>query len=322
MLKITPKLVSILASSALLSPIMQTAQAEPTIFGTAKLSVAAVDDDIGSAFSVSSHSSRVGIKGSSTTTDGLEIIYRFVWQIDMTDEANASNDHIKSREQYVGLKDNWGEVRVGRHDTPYKTAGKKHVEFFSDSWADYNNIITKPMDIRANDSVSYYKSLDNIDFSVMYAAGDDTPAGDNINDIASAKVEIQSGKMHFAAAFQDADNIATGIKLVAGFDSDGTQFGIIVENVDPDPTGPSSTNLLASFKHKLDDANTLKLAIGQADAPAVDDPLMLAAGIDHRLNKATKVYALLVVGRDNGLLADGKLVGDSAVAAVGIEASF
>ncbi len=162
MLKITPKLVSIVASGALLSSIMQTAHAEPTLFGTAKLSVAAVDDDIGSAFSVSSHSSRVGIKGSSTTTDGLEIIYRFVWQIDMTDEANASNDHIKSREQYVGLKDNWGEVRVGRHDTPYKTAGKKHVEFFSDSWADYNNIITKPMDIRANDSVSYYKSLDNI----------------------------------------------------------------------------------------------------------------------------------------------------------------
>ena len=317
-----PAIVSLIASGALLSTIALTTHAEPAIFGTAKLSVAAVDDDIGSAFSVSSHSSRVGIKGSSTTTDGLEIIYRFVWQIDMTDEANSSNDHIKSREQYVGLKDNWGEVRVGRHDTPYKTAGKKHVEFFSDSWGDYNNIIAKPMDIRANDSLSYYKSLDNFDFSVMYAAGDDTPAGDNINDIASAKIEIQSGKLHFAAAFQDADNIATGIKLVAGFSADGTQFGFIVENVDPDPTGPSSTNLLASFKQKLDDSNTLKLAIGQADAAVADDPLMLAAGIDHRLNKDTKVYALLVIGRDNGLLADGKLVGDSSVAAVGIEASF
>ena len=52
------------------------------------------------------------------------------------------------------------------------------------------------------------------------------------------------------------------------------------------------------------------------------DRLMLAAGIDHRLNKDTKVYVLLVIGRDNGLLADGKLVGDSSVAAVGIEASF
>ena len=322
MLKNSPGLLALISCGVLISPIMSAAYAEPSLFGTAKLSVAAVDDDTGNALSVSSHSSRVGIKGSSKTEAGLEIIYRFAWQIDMTDEAKASGDHIKSREQYVGLKDSWGEVRVGRHDTPYKTTGKKHVEFFSDSWADYNNIISKPMDIRADDSLSYYKSMDNLDFSVMYAAGDDTPAGDNINDIISAKVEIQSGKLLLAAGFQDADQIGTGFKLVAGFGADSSQFGLILENVDPDGAGPSSTNLLASFKQKLDDTNTLKLAIGQADAAVADDPLMLAAGIDHKLNKATKVYALLVIGRDNGLLADGKLVGDSSVAAVGIEASF
>jgi predicted porin len=323
MITISPQRASLAVTSAFLFlPVMQAAHAEPVVFGTAKLSVAAIDDDIGNAISVSSHSSRVGIKGSSKTEDGLEILYRFAWQIDMTDEEKTSSDHIKSREQYVGLRDHWGELRVGRHDTPYKTAGKKHVELFSDSWADYNNIISKPMDIRANDSVSYYNAFDNINFSLMYAAGDDTPAGDNINDITSAKIEILTGGILLAAAYQDADQVGTGIKLVAGFNTGSSQFGFIVESVDPDPAGASQTNLLGSFKTKLDDTNTLKVAIGQADAVAGDDPLMLAAGIDHRLNPQTKVYALLVIGRDNGLLADAKLVGDSKVAAVGIEASF
>lgn len=302
--------------------------AQPTLFGAAKLSVAAVDDDNGSAVSVTSHSSRVGVKGTTQTEDGLEIIYRFVWQIDMTDEAKASNDFIKSREQYVGFKDNWGEVRVGRHDTPYKRASRNYVEFFTDTWGDYNNIISKKLDTRADDSVSYYSNFDQVDFKAMYAAGDDSTTGDNTGNIVSASAEIKLDNIALGASFQDTDGDALGVKLVAGMKTDNATFGIIVEHIDPDNNstnftgGDTLTNVLVGLKHKLDEKHAIRLATGIADGGTGNDPKMFTAAIDHKLNKKTTVYVLASVGKDGGLSGDAKLVGDAAVAAVGVVAKF
>lgn len=315
-----PQLAICTLFSIILCAQTKIASAEPELFGAAKLSVAAIDDDAGDAISVSSHSSRVGIKGSTETRDGMEIIYRFVWQIDMTDDSKSSDDHIKSREQFVGFKDSWGELRVGRFDTPYKKAGKKHVEFFSDTWADYNNIISKPLDIRADDSVSYYQTMDNIKVSAMYAAGDDTTAGNNAGRIASATAEVKSGDINLAASFTDVDQLALGLKLVLGYAADGTAFGFIVEQIDPDGNAENLTNLLGSFKHRLDDRNTLKLVAGRAEG--ANDPVMLAAAIDHKLNPSTTVYVLAAAGRDGGLNGASKLVGDAAVLALGVVAKF
>ena len=182
---------SLILSAILISPIIPNAAiAEPALFGKANLSVASLDDSTGNSTAVSSHSSRVGIKGKLPTENSLEVSYRFVWQIDMTDQSKSSADHLASREQYVGLKDIWGEIRIGRHDTPYKKAGKKNVEMFSDSFADWNNIITKSHDKRADSSVSYYNKFGPAKMSLMYAAGTDTPAADNIGSIFSAAKPI------------------------------------------------------------------------------------------------------------------------------------
>ena len=307
-------------SLLLLSPIC--AYAQPELFGAAKLSIAAIDDDDGDALSISSHSSRVGIKGATSTKEGLEITYRFVWQIDMTDNSKSSDDFITSREQYVGFKDDWGELRVGRHDTPYKKAGKKHVEFFSDTWGDYNNIISKAADIRADDSVSYYKTIDNIKFSAMYAAGDDSTAGNNAGDIISATGELTLDNVSLAASFQEIDQSGLGLKLVAGIRSGDTKVGAIIEHLEPDGTSASFTNLLASLKQQLNESNAFRIAAGVADGGAGDDPVMVTAALDHKLNKQTTVYLLAAVGRDGGLNGSSKLVGDAAVAAVGVVAKF
>ena len=102
---------SLILSAILITPIIpNVAIAEPMVFGKANLSLASLDDDTGRSTAVSSHSSRVGIKGKLPTDNSLEVTYRFVWQIDMSDASKSSADHIKSREQYVGLKDSWGEI--------------------------------------------------------------------------------------------------------------------------------------------------------------------------------------------------------------------
>jgi len=306
------------------------ATAEAQLFGKANLSVASLDDDNGSSTAIESHSSRVGIQGDIASKGSLEIGYRFVWQIDMSDEAKASDDHIKSREQYISLKDSWGEVRIGRHDTPYKKAGKKNVEFFSDSYADWNNIITKSHDKRADSSLSYYKTLGPAKLSVMYAAGEDTPTDDNAGEILSGAVDMKFDDLSLAVAYQDikadivnGDSETSATKVVVGYKLGATSLGIAAENIDEEGAA-DTTNMMFSIKHKIDNSNTIKFTYGVAEetTAGLDDPTMMALGIDHKLNDTASVFAYWADGADGGLEADSKLVGDSTVLAAGVIVKF
>lgn len=299
--------------------------AEPELFGKANLSIASLEDDIGSSTAIDSHSSRVGIKGNIESTSSLKINYRFVWQIDMSDAAKSSDDHIKSREQYIGLKDNWGEIRIGRHDTPYKKAGKKNIEFFSDSYADWNNIITKDHDKRADSSVSYYKTLGPVKFSLMYAGGDDTPAGDNTGAISSIAADMKFSDLSFALAYQDIDATGTAVKIVLGYSAGKTKIGLAAENIEPEVgTNNDTTNAIFSFKHNFSNPYTVKLTYGVAEElnPALEDPTMMALGLDYELNPATTLYIYWADGSDGGLFADAELAGDATVVAAGAIVKF
>ncbi|MDH5389138.1 MAG: porin [Gammaproteobacteria bacterium] len=306
------------------------ASAEAQLFGQANLSVASLDDDIGSATAVASHSSRVGIKGDLASKGSLEIAYRFVWQIDMTDAAASSNDHIKSREQYISLKDNWGEVRIGRHDTPYKKAGKKSVEFFSDSYADWNNIIAKSHDIRADSSVSYYKTMGPAKLSIMYAAGEDTTTNNNAGDLISFAADMKFDALTFALAYQDieVDLVApapatTAAKVVIGYQLGASSVGLAMEKIDEDGS-PSLTNTMLSLKHQLNDSNTIKFTFGDAEdlIPGINDPSMMALGFDHKINDSATMFVYWADGSDGGLSADAGLVGEATVLAAGVIVKF
>lgn len=301
------------------------AMAEPQLLGKANLSVASLDDDTGSATAVDSHSSRVGIKGDVESNSSLKISYRFVWQIDMSDNAKASDDHIKSREQYISLKDSWGEFRIGRHDTPYKKAGKKNIEFFSDSYADWNNIIIKAHDKRADSSLSYYNKFGPVKFSLMYAGGDDTPAADNLGEISSVAVDMKFSDLAFALAYQDIDATGTAAKVVFGYTLGKTKLGLVAENIEPEVgVNNDTTNTMFSIKHQLNDNYKIKLTYGVAEelTPGLEDPTMTAVGVDYKLNADATLFAYWADGADGGLSADAGLVGEATVIAAGVVVKF
>ena len=327
-MKTKHKKISTILLLSCLAPAVVSAEAE--IFGKANLSIASLEDDNGDAIAVQSHSSRVGIQGNLESYGSLEIAYRFVWQIDMSDNAKSSDDHIKSREQYVSLKDNWGEVRIGRHDTPYKKAGKKSVEFFSDSYADWNNIITKTHDLRADNSLSYYNKLGPAKLSVMYAGGEDTTTNENAGEIMSAAADMKFGNITFAIAYQDiaedlvnADPATKATKVVVGYKLGNSNIGLVSEKIDTDGA-LDTTNSMLSLKHKMDDRNTIKFTYGVAEETAVgvEDRSMTALGIDHKLSDSATAFAYWADGSDGGLSTDAKLVGDSTVLALGVVVKF
>nr|VFJ50885.1 MAG: Outer membrane protein (porin) [Candidatus Kentron sp. DK] len=84
--------------------------------------------------------SRLGFKGAEDLGNGL----KGIWQVETllnTTSSTGNSGSVGLRNTFVGLEgDNWGKVFVGRHDTPYKMATAK-LDIFSDTIADYNNII-------------------------------------------------------------------------------------------------------------------------------------------------------------------------------------
>jgi len=311
------------------------AMAGAELFGKAHLSFGSVSEDTGtetSSTEVTSHASRVGIKGSLETDSSVKVVYRFVWQVDMTDDAKASDDNIKSREQYVGLKDSWGEIRVGRDDSPYKKAGKKNVEHLSDTWADYNNIINKDQDTRNDDSIGFWSKVGPGKLGIQYGAGDDKAESgeENEGDVISFAYDIKMGAIGFALAYQDisesavgADDDSQGTKIVFGYKMGDTQFGIISESVDDEAGGnPDEDNMLVSVKHKMG-KGAIKFAYGIKDVTGVaDDATMTALAYDYKLSKKVSVYGLWADGSDNGLNAASKLGGDGSALVAGLVAKF
>ena len=79
--------------------------------------------------------SRLGFKGAEDLGNGL----KGIWQIET--ELDTIDNEVQMRNTFVGLQgDNWGKIFFGKHDTPYKMATAK-LDIFSDTIADYNNII-------------------------------------------------------------------------------------------------------------------------------------------------------------------------------------
>jgi len=313
--------------TAISVPGFASAQAE--LFGKAHLSFGTVSEDDGttdtSSTAVSSHASRVGVKGSVETDSDTSVIYRFVWQIDMADDAKSSDDHIKSREQYVGLKGDWGQLRIGRDDSPYKKAGKKNVEHFSDTYADYNNIIDKGQDTRNDNSVGYWGKIGPGKLGLQYAAGDDEVSAENAGQSFNAAYDMKIGGFGFAVAYQTIEksdtNDETGTKLVVGYKLGGTQIGLISETVEDD-VSLDDTNMLFSIKHNINKKNAIKFVYGTKDQGNTDDATMTAFAFDHKMGKKVSVYAVWADGADGGLNDASKLAGDGSAIALGVVAKF
>lgn len=313
--------------AAMTAPAM--AAADATIFGKAHLSAGSVSQDDGTADTssnaITSHKSRVGIKGNMDTDGGTAVIYRFVWEVDMTDNGKTSDDHIKSREQYVGLKGDWGQVRIGRDDSPYKKAGKKNVEHLSDTWADFNNIIDKGQDTRNDDSIGYWGKVGPGVLAIQYAAGDDRASAENAGQSMSIAYDIKMGAIGFAVAHQTIEksdtNDETGMKLSFGYKMGDTRLGLMYENVEDDET-LDDKNTFFSVKHKMNRTDSVVFAYGIKDQGLDDDATMTALAYQHKLSRKVTVYGLWADGADGGLADNSKLVGDGSAIVGGIIAKF
>ena len=222
------KLLAIAVAAALVAP--AAAMAETTLYGKLHASYGQIKDGSDKRTGVESHASRIGIKGSHALNNGLEATYGLEYGINLdgdngdstygnsidslgsaSNNSASNNNGFTSRNQFVGLKGGFGEVRVGKHDTPAKlaTAGQ---DVFADTYADMDNIINVDAH-RVNNAVAYINKVGPVGFAVAHSTG--PLGGDSAADADTAMVNYGNGPWYAGLGYTKAKNMALNANDIA-----------------------------------------------------------------------------------------------------------
>lgn len=282
------------------------AMAEVDVYGKVNVTVQNSDEAGDSNVELRSNASRFGVKGSEDLENGLKAIYQFEWEVDPTDNANSSDDHIKARNQFVGLTGFFGTVKAGRHDTALKLA-QGDFDLFNDLEGDIKNIVNG--ENRESNFIGYTTPVFADAFSVTVnfipgeepgvdADGDGT-VEDGIAEGTSFSLNYETDAL-YAAIARDADidglNIDT-TRFVGGYKFGAAQLNVLYQQTDAD--GVDGDAVGASFAYKLGDSNTLKLQHVQGDiheTGLVALDAQTSVGVDHKLGRNTKLFGFYTTG--------------------------
>ncbi|MFP4245368.1 MAG: porin, partial [Ectothiorhodospira sp.] len=114
------------------------AVADTTLYGRMNLSLDFVDNDEDSSHQLASNSSRLGVRGSEDLGMGLKGVYQMEAGL-YSDSQTFGNSDLTARNTYLGLAGGFGELRLGKHDSAYKTATLP-LNFFADTLGDMHHI--------------------------------------------------------------------------------------------------------------------------------------------------------------------------------------
>ena len=119
--------------------ISMSAISAPKVYG--KLNIAVNNDGSDGVnekeIDLVSNASRLGFKGKVDMKNGLTGIYQIEYQVDITND-NTKGKTFDQRNSFVGLKGNFGTLKLGTHDTPLKLAQLK-ADLFNDLKGDIKN---------------------------------------------------------------------------------------------------------------------------------------------------------------------------------------
>lgn len=218
---------SILAATVFAAVSVPTLAADVTIYGRAHLSLDSLDDGVESGTNVSSNSSRIGFKASTKLENGIEAFM----QLEQNVRYDEGSGNWASRDSFVGLKGNFGSVRIGQFDTPLKAVRSK-VDMFGDRIGDIRNLTRTStsgeananagnvFDERFKNGVQYSTpTFNNFKFDFHYTPHNSTGAtNDNVRESYSVAATYETGDLYASVAYEtfEGDN---------GFDPNAIRLG-------------------------------------------------------------------------------------------------
>jgi len=115
------------AVSTVLAGSMIVAQADTTLYGGISLDVRNSDVDNGksSTSMENDEGSKIGVKGSEDIGSGAQVVWKLEWMVDPVNSAA-----LTGRDQYLGMKNELGQLVLGTTSTAYKSAAGKIDPFY------------------------------------------------------------------------------------------------------------------------------------------------------------------------------------------------
>jgi len=284
------------ATGALLSLSAMAAEVPSVdIYGRANVSFQSSDAGEGRFTELKSNASRIGFKGNYKVNDELSVVYQAEFEVDI----DGDGDVWKNRNQYIGLKGNFGEVLLGNNDSILKQSQGK-TDLFSDLNADIKYLWVG--ENRLSDTVTYKSpKFSGFQFGATYQVENEVDGKDSLSVAAFygdkklkksdlyASIAMDSevkGKSKDGAVSGYFDTVRATVQGKIG----GVTLGLMLQNQENIETGAEMDGVMVSAKYKVG-AATLKGQYQLAAHKDGDDRSGITAGIDYKLAATTKLYA-------------------------------
>lgn len=295
-----------LAAALSIAPAL--AVANVTVYGRANISVDYLDDGADySELNGSSNSSRLGFRGEQEF-DGITGFFQIEQEIDFSDTGST----LASRDTFVGVRGNFGSLRFGKFDTPFKSA-RGPANLFGDQMGDMRNFTrvgNGRFDERTPNTIHYQTpAFGAAQVNIAYSLHEGTAAvlneeGNSAEQGAlSLSLTYKDGPVDFAVAYEsyDADRSRgerQAVRLAAGYTLTSALklvgFYQTVDHKADDNQDADVFGLGAEFK--LNPTLTLRghYMMRQAD-PDNADSNMVTVGLEHRFASPLRAYVNLAM---------------------------
>ena len=275
------------------------------VYGKANLSV--VNQDFGSydEWTLNSNASRLGLKGKTEISDGLEIVYQAEYEI-CIDSGDCKGQTFKQRNTFVGIKGGFGMVSVGKHDSPTKLAAGK-VDLFNDLEGDIKNAFEG--ENRLSNIIAYTSpTMNGFTTTLAMIPGEgadvdqDGQDDTGLSDGLSYSVNYTKDSIYLAiAGDQDVDKQDL-LRFVAQYQIDALKLGVMYQQNEDNLGTKDESGYFVSAAYKLDNNITLKAQYGTIeDDVDGDKEQTLSLGADYKLAKNTKIFAFYTNNTDSAV---------------------
>ncbi len=282
------KLKTSAIAAAVAGTIATPMAAQADVYASVRVGVENVDTAGISDLRTRSFGSRFGAKGETDLGNGMTAFGQYEWDVDFQSNNLSGNDDISIRKRYVGIKGDFGSVRLGQDYHTYYN----HISAPVDNpwWASGYNMVNYRG--RTNHAVTYAGSTGAVSFGAsayfLWDAEEDAP--DQIEVAASFPI----GDMTLGVGLQNtASDTAHGS---AGNDED--IVGVVLSGI---MLGDAS--LAVNFETQDDDESiVLDLGVGNfrvhyetLSSDANDnDPTLIMLGYTQNLGRGTALWYELV----------------------------
>lgn len=286
-----------------LAAMPMASMADVTVYGRAHVSLDLLDNGANySEPNMSSNASRLGFR-ANRDFDGITALMQIEQQIDY----DAGGAFTSNRDTFVGLRGDFGMVRFGQFDTPFKRA-RGPANLFGDKVGDMRNLTRVGdgrFDERPRNTVHYQTpKLGELQFNIAYSISEPQTAVDGASDNAlSLSVTYSAGPVEVAGAFETYGSDHSrggrdGIRVAASYSlTQELKLVGFLQSIDHDESDALSSNLLGvGGEYKLTDKTSVKAHYFARTTDADDyDSDMLAIGIEHRIDSALRLYSVYSV---------------------------